>query len=136
MPVNAIDSQGTVLTLDGVTIGGVKGVSGLGSGSPSERDRSTLEDRNFRRFGVGLRDGGTLTVNILVDTGDQGQRKAYKYWRLATRGQFQLQLVNGTTRTFMGYVMSFPEDLSADTDVMANMTIRVDGDIAGFPDPA
>lgn len=135
MAVNPIDSQGTVLTLDGVTIGGTKSVSGLGSGSPTERDRSTLEDREFRRFGVGLRDGGSLTVTLLVDTSDPGQRKAYYYWRKGKRAEFQLQLVNGTTRAFMGYVFGFPENFEADADVMATMTIRVDGDIAGFPDP-
>lgn len=136
MPVNAIDSQGTQLVLDGVTIGGIKGVSGLGSGSPSERDRSTLEDRQFRRFGVGLRDGGSLTASVLVDTQDAGQRKAYRYWKDATRGTFNLQLVNGSQRTFSGYVMGFAEDFAADADVMANLTIRVDGEISGFPDPS
>ena len=136
MPVTAIDSQGTVVTCDGVTVGGVKGVSGLGSGSPAERDRTTMADTSFRRFGVGLQDGGNVTLSILVDTTDNGQRKLYRYWRDRTRATFVITLVNGTTRTFGGYVMTFAEDLNADTDVMASCQLRVDGEITGFPDPS
>lgn len=136
MPVTAIDSQGTVLTLDGVTIGGVKGISGLGSGSPSERDRSTLEDRKFKRFGVGLRDGGSATVNLILDSTDPGQRKANRYWRDATRGTFVLILTNGTTMRFGGFVTAFPKDVNADSDITGTLTIRVDGEISGFPDPS
>jgi hypothetical protein len=32
--------------------------------------------------------------------------------------------------------MGFAEDFAADADVMANLTIRVDGEISGFPDPS
>lgn len=136
MPVNAIDSQGAVLTLDGVTIGGVKSITGLGSGSPSERDRSTLEDTEFRRFGVGLRDSGSASVALLIDTSDPGQRKAYFYYRKGKQGQFVVQLTNGIQQAFKGFVTQMPVDIAADADVMGNMTIRVDGEISGFPDPS
>ncbi len=135
MPVSAIDSQGTSWSVEGVAIGGVKGVTGLGSGSPGERDRTTMDDAKFKRFGVGLRDGGTATMQFLVDTNDAGQRKLYRYWRDATRVQFTAVLINGTTRSFYAYVMTFAEDLAADSDVTASCQLRIDGDISGFPDP-
>ena len=135
MPVNAIDSQGTVWSLDGTLIGGVKSVAGLGSGSPGERDRTTMDDAKFKRFGVGLRDGGTATMAFLVDTTDAGQRKLSRYWREATRGLFLGVLTNGSTRSFYGYVMTFAEDLAADADVTASCSIRIDGEVSGFPDP-
>jgi hypothetical protein len=136
MTVATIDSQGTLVAVDGVVVGGVKGVSGLGSGSPSERDRTTLADTKFKRIGMGLRDGGQVTLDILVDTTDAGQRKLYRYWKDATRGSFTLTLVNGSTRTFYAYVTTFAENLNSDTDVMGSCQLRVDGEITGFPDPS
>lgn len=130
-----IDSQGTILTIDGVVVGGTRSLTGLGSGSPSERDRTTWTNTTFRSFGIGLRDGGSVTVGMLEDSNDNGQRKAYRAWKVGTRSQFVLTAPNGLTQSWYGYVMTFSQDVPADADWTAEMQIRVDGAISGFPDP-
>ncbi|MEY5098723.1 MAG: Lambda phage tail tube protein [Pseudomonadota bacterium] len=136
MPVTPIDSQGTQLFCDGLKVIGVKAVTGLGSGSSTVRDRSTLDDSKFKRIGVGLRDSGTASVPLLIDTTDAGQRRLYKYYKDGTRGYFQVVLPNGSQRDFYAYVQTFPEDFGTDADAMATVTLLVDGEIGGFPDPS
>lgn len=135
MPVTAIDAQGTAWTVEGTAIGGVKGVTGLGSGSPGERDRTTMDDAKFKRFGIGLRDSGTATMQILADSNDNGQRKLMRYYRDGTRVLFVGVLPNGVTQSFYAYVTTFAIDMAADSDITVSCQLRIDGDISGFPDP-
>jgi len=131
-----IEGQGTQIAITGVVIGGTRSFDGLGSGSPSERDRTTFADTQFRRIGVGLRDGGTINVGMLLDSTDQGQRLCYAAWKAGTLSTFTITYSNGVQQTFSAYVMQFPQAAATDADLMATMALRVTGPVTGFPAPA
>lgn len=133
--MGVINSAGTTLTIDGTVIGGVRNLTGLGSGSPSERDRTTWANLNFRSFGIGLRDGGSLNLGMLEDSADNGQRYLYRAWKNGTRVSFVLTAPNGLTQSWAGYVMTFSQDVPSDADWTCESQIRVDGGVSGFPDP-
>lgn len=136
MTVLPIEGQGTQIAIAGTVIGGTRSFDGLGSGSPSERDRTTFADTQFRNIGIGLRDGGTINVGILLDSTDQGQRLAYNAWRLGTKSTFTITFTNGVVQTFSGFVMQFSQNAGVDADLAGSIQIRVTGAITGFPGPS
>ena len=131
-----IEGQGTQIAITGVVIGGTRSFDGLGSGSPSERDRTTFADTQFRRIGVGLRDGGSINVGLLLDTTDQGQRLCFAAWKNGALNTFTITYSNGTQQTFSAYVMQFPQSAATDSDLVGTMVLRVTGPLTGFPAPS
>lgn len=131
-----IEGQGTVIAINGTTVGGTRSFDGLGSGSPSERDRTTFADTQFRNIGIGLRDGGTINVGLLLDSTDQGQRLCYQAWKNGSKPTWTITYSNGVVQSFAGYCMQFPQGAGTDADLAATMQIRVTGPITGFPDPS
>jgi hypothetical protein len=132
-----IDSQGSSITIDGTVVTGISGMSGLGSGQAADRDRTTLADTTFKRFGIGLQDGGTVQIDVFVNTEDPGQQKLWDAYINRTRHVFVLTLPNARAFTFNAYCKQFSQDESTDTDLKGKVSIRIDGAISGgFPAPS
>lgn len=131
-----IDSQGTIITINGTVVGGTRSLGGIGSGSPTERDRTTFADTSFKRFGMGLADAGTVTVGLLLDSADNGQRKAFKAWKDRSRDVWTFTFSNGVVQSCYAYTTQFSQEAGADQDVTGQIQLRIDGAISGFPDPS
>lgn len=130
-----IDAQGTKFRIDGTEVGGVKGFSGLGSGQAAERDRTTFEDVSFKRFGVGLQDGGSVSIEVNVRTADAGQRLVWQAYEDRDSHDYELELDNGETFEFSGFIKQFEITGGTDADVGGTIQVRVDGPVTGFPAP-
>lgn len=131
-----IDGQGTILSIDGTVINGVRQIRGLGSGAAPQRDRTTFAETDTRRFGMGLRPAATPTADVLANPTDQGQKLCFRAATLRDKHAFSCALSDGTTLTFNGYVSAFPFDIGTDADVTTSMGLIIDGSIAGFPAPS
>jgi hypothetical protein len=132
-----IDGQGSVLSIDGVVINGVRQIRGLGSGARPTRDRTTFANTSTRSFGMGLAPPATPTVDLLTNDTDQGQRLCFQAANAApAKHSFTCALISGTTLSWSGYVSSFPLDANTDADVTTTMGLIIDGALAGFPAPS
>lgn len=131
-----IDAQGTVFRIDGTVIGQARSWSGIGSGQAGERDRTTLANTDFKTFGVGLQDGGSVSIDVFPDTDDAGQRLVYQAYTQRTEHTFTVTLPNGVIFTYSGFVRQFEITGGQDADVTGTIQTRVNGAISGFPAPA
>ena len=131
-----IDAQGSVLSIDGVVVNGVRQIRGLGSGAAPTRDRTTFAATDTRSFGMGLRPAATPTADLLTNPTDQGQRLCFQAATLRAKHAFTFALSDGTTLAWNGYVSSFPFDAGTDADVTTTMGMIIDGSISGFPAPS
>jgi hypothetical protein len=134
MPTAApILCQDTTLTIeDGlgspVTIGGVKSITGIGSGSAKEIDVTTLAS-TAKEFRQGLRDFGQVKIGLVRDQDDSGQLEAFSAMNLQAVREFVMTLPSSTNNvaTFDGFVVSLTTDVNADDAVMGELTIRITG---------
>ena len=129
-----VDAQGTTLTyFDGTTaqtVGGIQSYGTIGSGTRTERDRTTLAS-TAKEFGFGLKDNGTFTANGLYDNADVGQAAmiADHNAASATARECVLTLSSGEIRTFNAYVVEAPLEAPADGDVTVSYSLRITGAI-------
>ncbi len=135
MPLTIVDAQGTVVKITNgsaalVVVGGVQSISGLGSGSRTERDRTTLASTD-KEFGFGLKDNGTFTLNALYSPDDVGQTELLAMHRAssAVAREFEITLENSEVRTFDAYVTAAPNELGADSDTTVSYECRITGAI-------
>src|SRR3954463_9040492 len=124
---DVVDGQGTVLSIDGVPITGIRQIRGLGSGAAPTRDRTTFLDTDTRRIGMGLRPPATPTADVLTNPTDQGQRLANPAAIQRDKHSFSCALIDGTTLTWSGYVGAFPLDIGTDADITTAMSLLIDG---------
>ena len=129
-----VDAQGTTLTyFDGTTaqtVGGVQSFGTIGSGTRTERDRTTLAS-TAKEFGFGLKDNGTFTVNALYDSADVGQAAMIADHNAASAvaRECVLTLSDGEIRTFDAYVIEAPLEIPADGDITVSYSLRITGAI-------
>ncbi len=135
MPLTIVDAQGTVVKVTNgaaalVVVGGIQSISGLGSGSRSERDRTTLASTD-KEFGFGLKDNGSFTLNGLYSPDDVGQTELLAMHRAAqaVAREFEVTLENGEVRTFDAFVTEAPIEPGADADVTVAYGIRITGGV-------
>jgi len=119
--------SGTVTPSTWVDIGEVVSGSGF-DGTSAVIDKTNLVSL-AKEKGVGLQDFGSvrLEVNIYDDDAGQAALKAAK--SAQARKSFKLTYPDATTRTFAGYVMSFPEKFGVDANITGSVEILVDGDV-------
>ncbi len=72
MAATPISTQLTTMTFNGVTVNGIKAINGIGSGSSSEIDITTLAS-TAKEFQSGLRDFGSIELDIIRNQDDLGQ---------------------------------------------------------------
>lgn len=120
--------QDTTLTINGVAIGGIKSITGLGSGSAKEIDVTCL-DSPAKMFVQGLRDFGSIKIDLVRDHDDLGQIEAFDSLNDQATVEFIMTLPTSTNNvaTFDGFVVSLTTDVNADDAVMGELTVRITG---------
>lgn len=124
----AILCQNTTITFNAVAVGGVKSISGIGSGSATEIDTTTLAS-TAKEFAQGLRDFGAIEIDMIRDNDDLGQAEMFESWAAQTTVPIVVTLPSSTLNvfTFSGFVQSLPSDIGADGVVMGKAKIRITG---------
>lgn len=128
-------AQGTTVAVDNgssstAPIGGVIGISGIGSGAASEIDITTLAS-SAKEFRQGLKDNGSITLDLIRDEDDAGQLELREMEDSQLTRQFVITLPSSTLNvfTFNGFVSSLTTDIGADDVARGQCTIRITGAI-------
>lgn len=124
----AILCQQTTMTFNSVTVGGIRSITGIGSGTASEIDITTL-DSTAKEFAQGLRDFGSIEVDLVRDQDDLGQVEMYNSMATQSTETIVITLPTSTANvaTFQGFVQSLSSDIAADGVVMGKAKIRITG---------
>lgn len=127
----AILCQQTTMTFNSVTVGGIRSITGIGSGTASEIDITTL-DSTAKEFAQGLRDFGSIEVDLVRDQDDLGQVEMYNSMATQSTETIVITLPSSTANvaTFSGFVQSLSSDIAADGVVMGKAKIRITGAVA------
>lgn len=135
MAQNVLDAQGTIFEIDSTPIIGVRGWSGLNSGTSPERDRTDLLSTE-KEYALGLPDPGNMTLDMLVVPSDAGFRKLWKARKDRTEHTFTCNINGAQVGSFNARVSAVPLDGNADSDVTSSVTLRLTGAVNGIiPDP-
>lgn len=113
-----------------VVIGGVKSITGIGSGNAKEIDVTTLAS-DAKEFRQGLRDFGSIKIGLVRDQDDSGQLECFSAMDLQATRQFVVTLPTSTNNvgTFSGFVVSLTTDINADDVVSGDLTVRITGKV-------
>lgn len=128
-------AQGTTVTVeDGAastaTIGGIISMSGIGSGSASEIDVTTLAS-TAKEYRQGLKDNGSMTFELIRDEDDLGQVELKEMEDAQATREFVITLPSSTLNvfTFDGFVTSLTTEVGADDVVRGTCTVKITGAI-------
>ena len=124
----AILVQGTTMTFNAVAVGGLMSISGIGSGSATEIDITTFAS-TAKEFTQGLRDFGTISVELRRNQDDLGQVEMFTAMASQLTRTVVITLPSSTANvaTFSGFVQSLSTDLQADGAVTGTAVIRITG---------
>lgn len=136
MAAAPILAQGVTMTFDDsgsspVTVNGIVSISGIGSGSATEIDVTTLAS-TAKEFKQGLRDFGSISIELIRNQDDLGQKEMFDAMGLQATREVVITLPTSTANvgTFDGFVQSISTDINADGVVTGTATIRITGDVA------
>ncbi len=123
-----ISCQQTTVTFNSVTIGGVKSITGIGSGSASEKDKTTLAS-TAKESEPGLQDFGSIEIDLFRDQDDPGQVAMYDSMASQSTETVIVTLPSSTANvaTFQGWVQSLSSDIGVDGLVTGKAKIRITG---------
>lgn len=130
MAATPILAQDTTVTIGGTAIAGVRSITGIGSGSATEIDVTTLAS-TAKEFRMGLQDFGSVQIEMIRNQDDTGQLALFTNMAAQTSASFVVTLPTSTANviTFTGFVMSVTTDIGADGVVTGTATVRITGDI-------
>ena len=135
MAAEPILAQDTTLSIDDsggtpVTVNGVVSITGIGSGSATEIDVTTLASSS-KEFRQGLRDFGSINIELIRNQDDLGQLEMFDAMGLQAVREFIVTLPTSTANviTFDGFVQSISNDVNADGVVTGTAVVRITGDI-------
>jgi len=110
-------------------IAAVKGISGIGGGTPTVLDPTTLADSTRRKM-LGLRDEGQLQLT-LEWTGSDAEFQGMLADRAAgTSRNFQITFPDTTTYDFAAFVMTFEVSAELDALVQVTISLEIDGAVS------
>lgn len=134
--MTAIKSQGSQLLVgDGGdptetfnAIGELVSVSGLGGGSPTEIDTTSLASTG-KEFILGLKDEGEITITLNLDTADTQQTFLRTSRDSATVRNFRFDLADtaNTQISFAALVKTFQIGAAVDDKITLEIALRVTG---------
>lgn len=116
-----------------VRVGNFRGASGIRSGTRTEIDMTDL-DSAAKEYALGLKDSGSMQINLLYDPNDPGQIILEQLLNATVSNPFRLNVPNPgaspqfTTLSFNGFVQTFPFEVGVDAGLPGTATIRVTGD--------
>jgi hypothetical protein len=140
MAVTPVDSPGTSIWVsDGVAgsptnyiqIDGVTNIRDLRSGTGAEIDTTDLSS-TAKEFRLGLKDEGSMSMDVIVDPRDAGQQRLAALREARTVGEFQIRVPVGSpgwTLDFTGLVSTYPATWAVDDVVRGTISIRITGSI-------
>ena len=142
----SLNAQGTTLEIseDGATYESIGCIQSFGIEQPerAEIDVTCLTSTS-KEYKFGLRDNGTLSIDLQYDPEGAGQGLLEDSYAADTAYHFKIEYTNapdttgtGTTKEFQGYVTSISESGGVDDVVVESVTIRVSGDITITPPAA
>lgn len=128
MAATPILAQATTISVGGTAIAGVKSITGIGSGSATEIDVTTLAS-TAKEIRMGLQDFGSIDIEMVRNQDDSGQLALFTNMGAQTSATFVVTLPTSTANviTFTGYVMSIGLDVNADGVVTGKATVRISG---------
>ncbi len=123
------------ISVDGVSytpVGCVTGYS-LDGAARSEID-TTCSTSTSKEFVFGLRDNGTLSLDIAYDPEGTGNALVKDSYASDVPYYFEVEYANsagtsGTVKTFVGYVVAIGENGTVDDKISGTIEIKVTGDI-------
>jgi len=130
-----LDSTGKTITVGSGTATPLSwiGIGEVVSGSGFDGTSAVIDKTNLvsvaKEKGVGLQDFGSVRLEVNIYDADAGQVALKAAKSAQTRKSFKLTYPDSTTRTFYGYVMSFPEKFGVDSNITGSVEILVDGDV-------
>lgn len=126
----AILCQLTTMTFNAVAVGGIKSITGIGSGSATEIDKTTLAS-TAKEFAQGLRDFGAIEIDLVRDQDDLGQVEMFNSMASQSTEVIVITLPSSTANvaTFSGFVQSLSTDIAADGIVTGKAKIRITGSV-------
>jgi hypothetical protein len=131
MPVIGKKTQGLKLQLGSTTspqtftnMAAITSITGLNSGGATEIDATNF-DSAIKEFVRGLRDGGTLTVNLNFDPDQSTHQTLWNLNRQGDTRQWRILLVGGDYFEFNGFINNLQIDTATDDIVRGTMPIRV-----------
>lgn len=129
-------AHGTTVEFNSVEIGGIQTIS-LPSQTKGEVETTAHDSNNVREFIAGLRDSGTVTLEMRQDPDDAGQDELRSNYDASGNTLVTVVITlpssataSGTaTYTFDAYVQELGGDLPGDTEEAASLTatLRVSG---------
>ena len=132
MAAPAILSQGTTVSWAAATVAGVKTVSGVGAGTASIIDTTTLASTAKERR-MGLQDFGTLTMTFLWNQDDAGQAAMLASKAAGTSGALVITLpatdpmVTLNVYTATAYVISMSYSIGVDGVAEGTAELAISG---------
>lgn len=136
MAATPILCQTTTVTFDDassapVTVNGVISITGIGSGSATEIDVTTLAS-TAKEFRQGLRDFGTVEIEMIRNQDDLGQVEMFNAMGLQATRTVIITLPTSTANvaTFEAFVQSITTDINADGVVTGTANLRITGAVA------
>ena len=116
-----------------VRVGNFRGASGIRSGTRTEIDMTDL-DSTAKEYALGLKDSGSMQINVLYDPLDPGQIILENLLNATGFNEFRLHVPNPgaspsfRTLEFDGFVQTFPFEVAVDAGLPGTVTVRVTGD--------
>ncbi len=126
---NAFIGVGTVLKRDGISMAKITNIGGPSATRDTIDVTSFDSEGGYREFITGLRDGGTLTLDmIFTKTGYTAIKGDFENDAAVT---YTLELPDtaNTVITFDGLVTDFPVSIPFDDKVTFSVTVKVTGNI-------
>ena len=120
---------GTVLTLSGVTIGGIKSIGGI-EVTAEAIDVTALDNQDgYREKLPGLKDAGTISLSGFLDGEDEGQDKCYELLESSevVAGVIKVPAKIGKSWTFNAGVTKFATGAEVEGAVTFDMELSVSG---------
>ena len=126
----ALSTTGTAFTTGSGSVSGIITAINLGGISTAEIDVTQLSDTS-KNYIMGVRDGGTVEVTVMVDTAAIPDLPTAG---TSTPVSFVLRFgaagASGPTFTFSAYVQSVSTEAALDGAVSATYTLRISGSIS------
>lgn len=135
MPIPADGSKLYIRTTGGLDkeVQGLIEFDSLG-GERAEKDRTTLADTTDRKFALGKKDNGSLSVSMFGEDGDAGQVELDAAYDDGESRLITWEKPDGKAKQFTGLIKGFTDSdgVAQDDDIKRTATIRISGAISNL----
>jgi hypothetical protein len=128
--------DGTILRMNGVEIAEVVSIPSAGGGETGQIDVTHLRSK-AKEYIPDLPDNGELQMVVNLIPTDEGQRLLWAARNAQTTNEFTITFPFSppVVETMQGVITQFAKSATASEPLRANISVRVSGEITGFPAP-